>query len=583
MDKIPSRLTTEIESLLSSYNEVISGQSTDEAFQVIGKMLQLKDICDVIRSSGDDYKEYSSEDLPVDTAYDEMVETINNSASVIGLLSRTSGHSHALYRRKDNNYTSLKEGGTGFTSAEAIGDLWMGKVVKLAVIQEIENAVLMPKFDGCSCVIRFVKDTSSENFVIEKAQTRGRDIGFLHRAADITEKMKLLIPTGISGVEKHFAGAVSISVRGEVVLKDKETTRGAPAPFIAGKINGGMEVWKNALNEIQFIPFEITRVKTRTKETSPTQIDTLKFFKSIGLYKPEIITVNLDTSSLEYVKEVFEDYSSKMTEPLDGIVYCSSLWQYPRTRTETMASVYGKFAWKPEVEISTVLERIDYDIAKDGKIQLIAIYTPVKITGKTYCRAKLAISRLGDMEGLGFGSDITVKLIGSIVPFIDDYDIAPVPYTLPDLCPFCNAKLVYKEQKGRSKAATLTCFNINCIGANRQKMACFLKNISLKGVADKRLEAMGERLSFAALIEEYDLKDVVRKCLQKTTVREYFVGLNYGGSQQVEKFIAKTSLRTKSLFPVFACIDEISEIVKDNKSDFIKEIVNTTREIGLEK
>jgi NAD-dependent DNA ligase len=412
--------------------------------------------------------------------------------------------------------------------------------------------------------------------VLEKAQTRGIDVGFVRKAAEISDKVKMIIPNDYINTKlflSKFPNATSISLRGEIVLKNKDITRGPAAPYVAGKINGGIDVWTEAISTIKFQPFEIIRVKTNGKEETPTQLESLNFLKACKLYSPEIIFFTAEANSLSFVKDKFLEWSNSMSEPLDGVVYCSSLWQYPRCLAETTATVYGKYAWKPHTEVHSILRNINYDIAKDGKINLIFEYDPIKVSNKNYSRAKVSISRLKILEGIGIGSDITVKLAGDIIPVIEDFnfDERIQAYSLPEKCPFCNAKTKLKECK---ISTTFLCTNSDCIGAKQQKMIYFFKTLQFKGIAEKKIEKLENRLALSTVLKDYDIYDSFRECLRKTTVRELFVALNFGGARSVEKMLKSTVLKDKMLFQIFTCLDEIVECVHAT-NEFAEEIIDT--------
>jgi hypothetical protein len=57
-----------------------------------------------------------------------------------------------------------------------------------------------------------------------------------------------------------FSDIKTITIRGEIVLKNKNLSNTAPASIVAGKINGSLEIWLSYVKNIEFISFEIIRV-----------------------------------------------------------------------------------------------------------------------------------------------------------------------------------------------------------------------------------------------------------------------------------------------------------------------------------
>jgi NAD-dependent DNA ligase len=217
-----------------------------------------------------------------------------------------------------------------------------------------------------------------------------------------------------------------------------------------------------------------------------------------------------------------------------------------------------------------------YDISKDGKINISAEYEPVKIFGKNYSHAKLTVGQLVEFSGVGIGSVISIKMIGDIIPYIHDFekddDIPPIE--LLDKCPFCSLKLVKCNSK---VTTTLKCVNVNCIGIKRSKMLHFFKTIGFKGIAEKKIEKIGEiGFGLMSLVTEYELKEELLKVLSKTTVRDFYIAIDRGGKVKVEKELEKTKLKNKKLSLVLPCLDLI-----EFEDEYEKEIVETIRKLNM--
>jgi hypothetical protein len=115
-------------------------------------------------------------------------------------------------------------------------------------------------------------------------------------------------------------------------------------------------------------------------------------------------------------------------------------------------------------------------------------------------------------------------------------------------------------------------------------MLCFVKNIFLNGIAEKKIEALENDLSLTKLIQKYDLEKKLAECLVKVTVLNFFMALNYGGVHTVEKYLNKTDLKSKTLIPLPGCLDEIYDLVMTtNKYSFTREIMETCRKVLLNK
>ena len=526
----------------------------------IHALYNLKHICDMIHQTGESFDGYSRDDLPSDELYEEMVRAIEQSATNVTeiVIADQTANPEVKHRHQ-----------------KLISDMWMGSITKETEILEIPNALLLPKFDGCSCGVKIKRYVSNGKFELVEALTRGTDEGYSKNRSNITERFSMISKSLIDALSspeaskvifngKLFGTVLQLTLRGEIVLKDKELTDSAPASVVAGKINGHMTVWTTALQDIEFIPYEIMRFNYDLTDYYnyyvPTQTETLDFFKNLSLIRFPYITANLSSKSLSFVQSHFAALKETIPQPLDGVVYCSSNWKYPTYSEQTKPKQYGKYAWKPSSEATTTLKQISYSLARDGKFTLILTYEPVKINGKNYSNAKTATSRILSLQGIGIGSIITVKLAGDISPMIVDYineeDVES--FELPSKCPFCSTPT--KLKKG--KTPTLICPNPVCPEVLKQKMINFLSTLSIKGVAAGKLAKLPS-ITLENVVNAYLGKDFIKDKLYHTDTRTFIVALGVGGTQAVSKQIHEKS-SMNPLMPIKVNFDEICAFLTPN-------------------
>ena len=447
-----------------------------------------------------------------------------------------------------------------------LSDLWMGSLSKHDTIKVCKDGIMFPKFDGCSAGLKFVKDGDGK-IVLFLAQTRGIK-------ANITSKMRLLVTDLLDALNacERFKklSELMICIRGEVVIKDKELTDSAPAPYIAGKINGGDEVFQKALDTIEFVPYEIMRLTEGKNKIRMTQEECFEFLKEINQLKFEPLP--MEKYDLEEVKTAFDEFSETLSQPLDGVVYCSKSWTYPITEAETMPASYGKWAWKPSKEETSHVTGFEYSIGRDGKIEIMMTYDEITIDNKNYSRAKIAIARLLALKGIGVGSEITVRLAAGISPFISDFipsdDIKE--YKLPKRCPFCKSSL--KLSQGAN--TTLKCLNVNCPEIKLQKYKNFLKVIGIKGIAEKTIRKL-KTVSLESIIDKHLDEDKFKTTIMKLTVQQLFQALGFGGKQTVLKSLKGTPLEGKGDSTIDTELDNVLDVLKSSNEDedeFLEEI-----------
>lgn len=505
-------------------------------------IIYLLNICDKLHN-GEEVKGYTKKDLPPDSIYEQ-------------------------YKNKLNNDDSNK--------MEKNPIMYMGSIPKEKEIKNIDHAIIMPKFDGCSIALRFKIDIDKKEGILIQSHTRGSDVGNDRINSDLTEKMKLLIPKiyfkKSKIIEKLFKLIPTyINIRGEVVLKNKDLdengyNKTAPAADIAGKINGGIEVFQNYLSKIRICAFEISKVE-RLNERSKffTQETVLKILNNIyyldpngnnKIYLKDYKAYIGNTKEINF-ESLYEQYQDEDPRPLDGIVYCGINWKYPNKLEDTTATKYGKFAWKPNNEIIVNIKKIEYSIGRDGDYSPMIIYDKIKLD-KNYERAKSAISKLNILieNGLGINAKAMMRLNHGINPQI--YEIltpAEIKFKLPETCSYCNTKLIKEFNSKTNELMHLRCTNKYCSEVILQKYAyllefmykkCNLITLNEKGIiiksklSEKNLKKLTMGNLSISLIETRipNLKEEFKKL----SLIDQLCALSFGAKVKVEKKIKEQKI-----------------------------------------
>lgn len=449
--------------------------------------------------------------------------------------------------------------------------LWMGSIPKLQIIKDIPDAILLPKFDGCSCGVRYERNKESSQMELKFAKSRGTNTSRVKRCSDLTDKYRTISET-ITGAfnkpiadtfvfnGKKFSNVTGISIRGEIVLKDKDVVFGkdepiVPAAFVAGKLNGDLINWNNYREHLEYIPFEIVSITFADNSNYvPTQYEVIQFFQLLKIISHSVIYESLTESSLESVKDHFMTMRTETPQPLDGIVYCSKEWRYPTTEEATHPTNYGKYAWKPTSSATSTVSGISWTIGKDGRIGFTIQYDPVRINGKNYSQTKGTLSYLEtSLAGIGVGAIVTIILAGDINPQIQKIEEVPpntVPFTVPNRCPFCGQPT---EITHKSKGITVcTCTNNRCKEVVIQKMCTFLRTIGVKGIADGKLRQLDtiDAISVASLINK---GESLVSIISRTTLADFMYAIGYGTKAEIKSACGEHAdsliTRCKSLLP----------------------------------
>lgn len=511
----------------------------------IERIKELIDVCDKLHR-GESISGYSIEDLPSDAIYEQFNQKC---------------------KRQDEISSEL---------------LLMGSIPKHQKIIPISNALIFPKFDGVSVGIKLQRIGATGAFTIEKAHTRGSDVGAARESSDITEKMRLIAPTIAFDFDaydrsgsKLFTNVACVTIRGEIVMNfcdrdDDGNSRVSPASIIAGKINGSMDVFADYVPRMRFVAFEISTIETQiaTAETqivTPTQLETneiLSHFSYKGKNDQHFSRMadysikNMDMNDPDIdAAELFAQIRDETEYPIDGFVYCPSDWQYPSDKDKMTDTTYGKYAWKPIESKAIRITDIEYTMARNGRYTPIIHFDQVEIAGRKYARTKSAISKLHTMitnDQIGPGSNAILRINGSISMISEVTSPSSDPFAMVRECCWCGEKLTYEIHKKSDTLVAITCKNVHCSEILVQKYSHFMsiiskkvqigKNISVKTI--RKLVASGHAINLgnvSALISTTPnhLHTVILDGLYSghITLIDLMVALGFGAALGVSKII----------------------------------------------
>lgn len=485
-------------------------------------LYDIKQVLDEVHSTGADSeyngKKITMDDLPSDEIYEALVRVLSIPSSSIA------------------------------SKPSYLPELWMGSLPKPPTIKKINKPMFMPKFDGASVGIRFEVNADNE-LVLAQAITR-------NARANIRDKMvELLTPSFTSKLEKLKHTFSTISIRGEIILKDRKLTNSPPAPYVSGKINAKMPVFMDSISTLDFVPYEIMKSLKDGVLKRYTQEEAIDFFNSIGLLKFNVYSFNIsddEDKNTKRMNTLYTKYLSELDYPLDGLAYCSKDWQYPLSQAETNPSVYGKYAWKPSAEAHSTVIGFEYSMSRSGMLELMCVYNEVAIEQKKYTRAKMSFSQLATLPNIGIGAKVVVKLANGISPYIlEVLTESKHPYEIPTKCPFCDSAL--------SHTKVIKCTNINCPEKLIIKYENFLKVIGIKGIADKKLRSLTPTVSFDAITQRYISAIEFHTIVSKSSTLTFLQACGYGGKTTITKHYEKQIDLNKTVSTNINTIIEILE------------------------
>ena len=501
-----SRLTVDIVAAIE--NAKNNGNSIHE-------LKRLLTICDLLHKGANEIEGYKQDEIPTDTKYEEAKELLNEIENA------------SIDERKDE---SVNEDGIESNDINVkliscnnnnISMIIMDGIQLTNIIPSIKKVILMPKFDGCSIGVELQRN--KDRFIVTKAHTRGSDnlTGFrecqnktkylswysFNAVNDKTIKCYYKDTSIVGNCNKPLSmklctkDITKIMLRGELVSNNKNniTIEGNPKTSvgIATSFINNLNCNNEMKQYITFKPFEIAKLYINNNDyIVPTQYSSMEILNIFGIlsFPFEIAKAINNNYDMEALLNKFEN---NIPEPLDGIVYCESLWTYPVVSEESSKHVnYGKYKWKRHNMKQTKLIGLEYSIGKTGKISPTILFETVIINGKKYSKAKSSFSQLNKFEHLYEGMIIDVELKADISPYVanvynvgNDVENDGVDESAHDdrkeieiikNCMYCNNPLHYETN-------TCSCINDRCIGVNVERCSDLLKQMKIKGLSSKSI------------------------------------------------------------------------------------------------
>lgn len=456
------------------------------------------------------------------------------------------------YQRKDTNKEAYVKN-FQHTRKDSEPILIMDGIELPKEVPTIEKrTVIMPKFDGCTVAIAF-----DENDVL-CAHTRGIDSTTGDRKINfVTEKMKYLFKpaSAFENLRKNQIIKINVKdtelvgndntvwpvfiltenikeirIRAECVKQNKNSEETATG-FVAGAINGKLETFRTKLFNLCLRPFEIGLIRTTEGDYIPSQESSLELLKMMELLFFEPLYEERIDKKFAF-NELLDTLKERYSEPLDGLVYCSSGWTYPYITEESSKRVnYGKYKFKKNNVVQSRLLGITYSIGATGKYTPTLQYEPVTINDKKYHQAKMAVRRILDFGEIFVGQPADIELKADINPMV----VTVYPPTdrskkieLIKTCVHCGEVLEYKTNKQND--VVMTCINQSCIGVLRQRMVKFLSTIGYKGISEKTL--VNNNITD---INQVSFKNDIDKLISKLTIGDIYIGCSLCTAQSAKK------------------------------------------------
>jgi DNA ligase (NAD+) len=339
-------------------------------------------------------------------------------------------------------------------SDEDVAD-WLARVRRFLGLKESEDIAVTaePKIDGLSASLRY------EHGVLVQGATRGDG----QEGEDITANLKTIsdIPLRLKGRPPAI-----LEVRGEVYMthkafaalnkrqeKDGKPTYANPRNSAAGSVRqlDPSITASRALNFFAYTWGEISELPAQT------QSGMLEKFESYGLVvSPLVRRCETLAQILKFYRDI-ESRRARLGYDIDGVVYKVDRLDLQERLGFVSRSPRWAAAHKfPAEQAETVLEDIEIQVGRTGKLAPVARLKPVTVGGVVVQNATLhnedQIARLD----VRIGDTVVIQRAGDVIPQVvmvltDKRPKNARPYKFPHLCPICGSHAVREVDEKTGK------------------------------------------------------------------------------------------------------------------------------------
>ncbi|HEX4636346.1 MAG TPA: NAD-dependent DNA ligase LigA [Rhizomicrobium sp.] len=378
---------------------------------------------------------------------------------------------------------------------------WLARVRRFLGLKEGEDIVVTaePKIDGLSASLRYEKD------VLVQGATRGDG----SEGEDITANLRTIddIPLRLKGKPPSV-----LEVRGEVYMthkafealnkrqaKDGKPTYANPRNSAAGSVRqlDPSITASRALNFFAYTWGDISELPAKT------QSGMLEKFQDYGfIVNPLVKKCETLADIIQFYRDI-ESKRARLGYDIDGVVYKVDRLDLQERLGFVSRSPRWAIAHKfPAEQAETVLEDIEIQVGRTGKLAPVARLKPVTVGGVVVQNATLHNEDEIQRLDARIGDTVVIQRAGDVIPQIlrvipEKRPKSAKPYKFPDKCPVCGSHAVREvdEKTGKMDVDRRCTGGLICDAQTVERLKYFVgrDQFDIEGLGGTMIELFHEK------------------------------------------------------------------------------------------
>lgn len=359
------------------------------------------------------------------------------------------------------------------------------------------------KIDGLSVSLEY------KDGLFYRGATRGDGIV----GEDVTENLKT-----IGSIPLRLSEPVTLTVRGEVYMPVKnflslnEKREEAGEPLFKNPRNaaaGSLRQLDPKITASRGLDILIFNLQKCDEKSFDTHLESLDWLEKLGFKVVPVRTYckNVDEAISEIEKIGRGDYHLKFD--IDGaVIKVNSLKMREKLGFTAKAPRWAAAYKYPPERKETKLYDITLQVGRTGVLTPTAELDPVFIGGTTVSRATLHNIDFINSKDIRIGDTVILQKAGEIIPEIigpvkEKRTGSKVPYSMPEFCPVCGAKVVREEGE-----AAVRCSSNECPAQLQRNIEHFVSRdaMDISGLGPAIIAQMLEKKLIASTADIYSLK-----------------------------------------------------------------------------